>query len=92
MERREIGVKVFVYKDLGSPWQEGPPQLNTFIAQRELLPIIESLVNLGEIPEPGDEDCYYLSEIKVYEGDGSLPVIELEGRQFVIRYRPATTS
>jgi hypothetical protein len=88
MERKEIGIKVYVYKDLGESWQETQSGLNSFIAQKELLPIIEGLVEVGAIPEPGSEDCYFLSEIEVCGRDGSLPVIEIEGRQFVIRYRP----
>lgn len=82
--RKEIGVNIYVFKDIGPSWAHGQDPINLHLAGAEVVGVIEHLIDIGKLPVPDEDDYFFLDQIIVGEKSGRLPVIEVSGEIFLI--------
>ncbi|MEK7111915.1 MAG: hypothetical protein AAB875_01170 [Patescibacteria group bacterium] len=82
--RKEIGVNIYVFKDIGPSWEHVRDPINLHLAGAEVVGVIEHLIDIGMLPVPDEDDYFFLDQIIVGEKSGLLPVIEVSGEIFLV--------
>lgn len=82
--RKEIGVTIYVFKDIGPSWARTQDPINLHLAGVEVTGVIEHLIDIGKLPVPDEDDYFFLDQIIVGERSGHLPAIEVQGEIFQI--------